>query len=214
MTGALWDPTSSIERESDGFLTGAAVGEVTDNKDPDGLARVRVRMPWQEEGGTGYWARTAMPMAGHERGLYAVPEIGDEVLVTAEQGNPSHLFVLGVLWNGTDPPPAANTDGKNNTRLFRSRSKHEIRFNDDESSPEIEVKLADGKRLALDRDGITIDDGKNNTITISSADSSITIKAGQKLSLEAGQIEIRAQGMMSLNSSGTLKINGALVQIN
>jgi uncharacterized protein involved in type VI secretion and phage assembly len=214
MSGTLWDQSSPIEREPDGFLTGVAVGEVTDNKDPDGLARVRVRMPWQEEGGTGYWARTAMPMAGRERGLYAVPEIGDEVLVTAEQGSPSHLFVLGALWNGKDPPPATNADGKNNTRLFRSRSKHEVRFNDDDSSPEIEVKLADGKRLALDQEGIRIDDKKGNTITISSSDSSITIKAGQKLSLEAGQIEIRAQGTMSLNSSGTLEIKGAVVQIN
>jgi uncharacterized protein involved in type VI secretion and phage assembly len=214
MTGTMWDRTSSTERESDGFLTGVAVGEVTHNKDPDGLARVRVRLPWQREGDTSFWARPAMPMAGGGRGLYIVPEIGDEVLVAAEQGDPSHLYVLGVLWNKRNPAPEKNDDGKNNTRLFRSRSKHEIRFNDDESSPEIEVKLADGKRLALDKDGVTVEDAKNNTITISSTDNTITIKAGQKLQLEATQVEIRANGMMSLSSSGTLQIKGSVVQIN
>lgn len=214
MPGTMWDQFSSTERESDGFLTGVAVGEVTDNKDPEGLARVRVRLPWQPEGDTSFWARAAMPMAGGGRGLYFVPEIGDEVLVAAEQGDPSHLYVLGVLWNGKNPPPENNDDGKNNTRLLRSRSNHEIRFNDDESSPEIEVKLADGKRLALDQGSITIDDAKQNSITISSTDNTITIKAGQKLRLEATQIEIRANGTMSLNSSGTLQIKGSVVQIN
>lgn len=214
MVGALWDQSGPAGRESDGFLTGAAVGVVTDNQDPDGLARVRVRLSWQEQGATSFWARTAMPMAGKGRGFYVVPDIGDEVLVTAEQGNPSRLYVLGVLWNGKDLPPAANDDGKNNTRLLKTRSGHELRFNDDDAAPEIEVKLADGKRLTFHQDGITLDDARKNSITISSADSTVTITAGQKLRLEAPQIEIRTQGTMNLDSGGTLTVKGSVVRIN
>lgn len=216
MVGTLWDQSSSVAREPGGFLTGVTVGKVTDNRDPDGLGRVRVRLPGQEEeeGDTSFWARTAMPMAGKNRGWYAVPEIGDEVLVTAEQGDPSHLYILGALWNGQDTPPSTNDDGKNNTRLLKTRSGHEIRFNDDDDAPEIEVKLADGKRLTLDKDGIAVDDAKANSITISSTDSTVTIKAGQRLRLEAPHIEINAQGTMTLDASGNLKIKGSIVQIN
>ena len=52
------------EREANGFLTGVALGIVTDNNDPDGLARVRVRLPWHPDGDTSFWARIAVPMAG------------------------------------------------------------------------------------------------------------------------------------------------------
>lgn len=214
MVGALWEPPSEVERESNGFITGVAVGEVTDNKDPDGMARVRVRLPWQEDGDTSYWARSAMPMAGGDRGTYFLPEIGDEVLVAAEQGDPSQLYVLGVLWNGANKPPADNQDGANNTRLLKSRSGHTIRFNDDESSPEIEVQLADGKRIALDRDGITVDDAKKNVITISSSSSTVTVSAGKELALRAPTVSIEAGTTMKLSAKGTLELKGAVVRIN
>jgi phage baseplate assembly protein V len=214
MIGTVFEQTSESERESDGFITGVAVGEVTDNRDPDGLGRVRVHLPWQEDDDATDWCRQAMSMAGKDRGLFLLPEVGDEVLVAAEKGDPSHLYVLGVLWNGANKPPADNQDGANNTRVLKSRSGHTIRFNDDESAPEIEVRLADGKRIALYRDGITVDDAQNNAITISSSDSTVTVSAGQELVLRAPKVAIEASASMSLRSSGTLTMEGAVVRIN
>ncbi|WP_454778190.1 phage baseplate assembly protein V [Georgenia muralis] len=209
-----WMRTEEAEREADGFLTGVAVGEVTDNTDPDGLARVRVRLPWHPDGDTSFWARLAVPMAGADRGTYFLPEVGDEVLVAAEKGDPSHLYVLGSLWNGKDKPPADNGDGANNTRVIKSRAGHTIRFNDDDAAPEIEVRLADGKRIALDKDGITVDDAKNNVITIDSGGAKVTVTAGTELVLKGATVSIDASTSMSLTSSGTLKLQGSVVQIN
>jgi phage baseplate assembly protein V len=214
MDGTLWQRTDDTEREADGFLTGLAVGQVTDNKDPQKLARVRVRLPWHTGGETSYWARTAMPMAGNDRGIYFLPEVDDEVLVAAENGDPSHLYVVGVLWNGQQKPPADNSDGANNTRLLKSRSGHTVRFNDDDSKPEIEVKLADGQRILLDQGGITIDDANQNTITFSASSGEIEISAAQKLTLKAQSVSIEATASMTVKSSGTLTLNGSVVQIN
>lgn len=214
MDETLWHGGDEAARESDGFLAGLAVGEVTDNKDPDNLARVRVRLPWHAGSDTSFWARLAMPMAGDGRGTYFLPEVGDEVLVGAEAGDPSFLYVLGTVWNGKQVPPERNTDGKNNVRLIRSRSGHTVRFNDDESAPEIEVKLADGKRVALDEDGITIDDANDNVVKLTSSSGAIEITAARQLSVRAPTISIEASTSMTVKSAGTLTLSGSIVRIN
>ena len=213
MDVTAWSSTAEDERESDGFLVGLAVGVVTDNKDPDHLARVRVRLPWHTGSDTSFWARTAMPMAGDDRGFYFLPEVGAEVLVGAEDGDPSHLYVLGTLWNGQQKPPVAGDDG-NNTRMVKSRSKHTVRFNDDPNTPEIEVRLSDGRRILLDQHTIVIDDAHQNVITFRSDSGAIEISATQQLTLKAASISIEATTALNVKSSGTLALNGALVQIN
>jgi uncharacterized protein involved in type VI secretion and phage assembly len=111
-------------------LFGVMVGIVTDNQDPEGLGRVRVRFPWLSQDDASHWARIAVGMAGKDRGMFFLPEVDDEVLVAFEHGRPEYAYVLGALWNGKDTPPTANADGKNNLRMLRSRSGHEIVLDD------------------------------------------------------------------------------------
>jgi uncharacterized protein involved in type VI secretion and phage assembly len=205
--------TDETEREADGYLTGAMAGVVTDNRDPDGLARVRVRLPWYGDGATSFWARLAVPMAGDGRGTYFLPEVDDEVLVIAEAGDPSHLYVIGSLWNGKAGPPVTNDDGKNNERLIHSRSGHRLRFVDDEAAPEIDLELKDGAHVRLDKDGVVVDAGNGNSISIGSS-GTIEIKAAQKLDLKAPTIAISADASLEVKASGTLTLKGATVQIN
>src|SRR5439155_16851961 len=46
------------------------VGLVTNNKDPDGLGRVKGKYPWLTEDRERLWVRMAPRMAGRDRGLY------------------------------------------------------------------------------------------------------------------------------------------------
>lgn len=200
-------------READGFLQGLAVGVVTDNQDSDGLGRVRVRLPWHKDSDTSFWARIAVPMAGGQRGIYFLPEIDDEVLVGAEFGDPTHLYVLGALWNGQNAPPETNSDGNNDVRIIKSRSGHSLKFNDGQQ-PEIELKLSDGKRLLLDQDGVIVEDGNGNKITIETTSSGITVESAVQLKIKSQMISIEAGASLELKASGTLTIQGALVQIN
>lgn len=202
-----------VDRHADGIIRGVVSGVVTDNKDPEELARVRVHLPWLDEGAVSYWARTAMPMAGPERGTFFLPEIGDEVLLAAEHGDPSHLYVLGMLWNGKQKPPETNADGKNHKRFIKTRSGHELMFVDDPSSPLAELKLEDGKKLSMSKDGIEISDGTNK-IVIDSKGSKITIESGAQLDIKSKKITIAADASMEIKSSGVLTLKGTLVQIN
>src|SRR5688500_1641647 len=57
------------------------------------------------------WARVLMPSAGGGAGFYSIPQIGDEVLVGFEHGDPHFPYVLGSLWNGENKVPMPVTDG-------------------------------------------------------------------------------------------------------
>lgn len=203
-----------VDREANGFLSGLAIGVVTDNEDPEGLARVRVRLTQHAAGDSSFWAHLAVPMSGREFGTYFLPDVDDVVIVGFVQGDPSHPYVLGMLWSRNMPPPTTNSDGNNNERLIRSRSGHELRFVDDPAAPEIELKLQDGKHLVLDKDGVVLEDGSGNTLRIESSSGAISITASSRLSVEAPSVSIEARGSMDIKATGTLTLRGAMVQIN
>jgi uncharacterized protein involved in type VI secretion and phage assembly len=102
----------SSELISNGYAQSVATALVTQNKDDKGLCRVKVRYPWHDSPTESYWARLATPMAGKERGMVLIPEVGDEVLVGFERGDLRFPYVIGALWNAKDKPPLANSDGK------------------------------------------------------------------------------------------------------
>lgn len=200
-----------------GRIFGVVVGIVTNNKDPDNLGRVKLKFPWlsDKDEDESNWARIAAPMAGKERGIYFLPEVDDEVLVGFEQGNPRFPYVLGVLWNGKDAPPANNSDGKNNLRLIKSRSGHAIRLNDEDGKETIEI---------IDKSGNNslIFDTSNNTITIT-ADKDITLSATKgTIKLDAQKIEIKsstdskieAGAGMDIKASAPMNLKGATINLN
>src|SRR5688572_22808447 len=213
MEAWMTDTASDAERETDGLLHGLASAEVVDNRDPDGLGRVRVRFPWYGPSDASYWARVASPMAMASRGVFFLPEVGDEVLVGFEHGDAAHPFVLGSLWNGASKPPEANGNGRNEQRLIRTRANSELRFIDGDK-PSLELKLADGKKLSMDDAGITLKDGSGNALTIETQSGAISIKCSGALKLEASSVSIQAKASLELKATGTLSINGTLVKIN
>jgi uncharacterized protein involved in type VI secretion and phage assembly len=197
-----------------GMVRGVSVATVVQNKDPESLGRVKVRFPWRENPDESHWARIAVPMAGNNRGTWFLPEVGDEVLVACDAERVEHPYVLGALWNGQDAPPETNSDGKNDLRMIRSRSGHEIIF-DDGAQGRIDIHLKDNQRqVRLDPDGILITDDSGNKLEIKSTPGEITIKSNTKISLQSTTIDIKADASMTLQASGTLTIQGALVKIN
>jgi uncharacterized protein involved in type VI secretion and phage assembly len=209
--GSLLTPPAAAER-----FYGVAIGVVTNNKDPNGLGRVKVALPWMSEEVESDWARMATPMAGAGRGIYFLPEVGDEVLVAFEQGNPEIPYVLGGLWNGPEAPPVSNADGENNVRVIQSRSGGMIRFTDTQDSEKIEIIDASGNNT------IVIDTA-HEVITITSAgDLQIVANSGKgKLTLSGQNVEITAEQavkvsglQVGLKATGELSAEGNLVKIN
>jgi hypothetical protein len=88
-------------------------GKVTDNRDPEGLGRIRALVPdviGDEEIG---WALPSAPYAGDGVGFLFIPPIGANVWIEFEKGNPDNPIWVGCFWDrGQTPKIPANPDVK------------------------------------------------------------------------------------------------------
>ncbi len=79
------------------------LGRVTDVDDPQRRGRVRVSLPaWG--GVDAGWLGVVCPGAGQGRGIVALPDVGDTVLVALPHGDPAAGLVLGSLYGTVSRP--------------------------------------------------------------------------------------------------------------
>ena len=222
-------------------LPNAVIALVTNNTDPEGMGRVKVKFPWLDESEESWWARPAMPMAGSNRGMFFLPEVNDEVLVTFEHGDFTRPFILGALWNGLDSPPKTNSEvvssSKVNERILKTRAGHTISLDDTEGSEKItisdktdnnkvvitssdntieikadgDIKLTAQGKVVVNATGDATVDAQNATVT---AKQNISATAAAQLKLKGSIVNIEADASMDIKSNGVLSVSGTLVKIN
>ena len=137
-----WSGWSNVIRPPRNMAHGCATGEVVENVDPSSLGRLRVRFRWNDVGESTRWVRVASAYAGNGRGMHFLPEIGDEVVVAFELGDPERPIVLGSLWNGADKAP---TMADNNAKRIITRSGNTIQLYDEKDDERIEIYSATGQ---------------------------------------------------------------------
>ncbi|HEX6186401.1 MAG TPA: phage baseplate assembly protein V [Pyrinomonadaceae bacterium] len=183
---------------------------VSDIRDPEGLGRVRLTLPWAPDtGGERYdvWARVATLMGGNNRGSWFIPDVGDEVLVVFEGGDPRRPYVIGGLWNGSDAPPETMDGAGNNfKKVVRSRNGVKITLDDTDGQEKLILETPGGQSLTL-KDGpgaVEIVDSNGNSVKLET--SGITITAAAKVTVNATQVEVSA-GQVTVNA-GMSKFSG------
>jgi uncharacterized protein involved in type VI secretion and phage assembly len=220
ISGKRADTLSELLTPKNSNGKGLVVGTVTDNKDPEGLCRVKVMMPTLMGKDECIWARLAAPMAGGDRGMQFIPEVHDEVLVAFEHDDASRPYVIGALWNGKDKPPVKsdtliNGKGEVQQRIIRSRSGHVIILDDTQGDCKIKIIDSTGKNSV-------IIDSKNNSIELA-AEGNISLKAKGDISLDskgkltmkgAGGAELESSASAEVKAAGNLDIKGATINLN
>lgn len=204
---------------SSGRIYGVVIGIVTNNQDPDGMGRLRLRFPWRDADEESYWARVATMMAGNGRGSWFLPEVDDEVLVAFDHGDIHHPYVIGSLWNGQDAPPQINSDGENNIREIKSRSGHEFILDDTQAAEKVVIKTKGGHVITLDDTAggekiEIVDKTGSNKIVIDSMQNSISMESTMMLKIKSTQIEISADATMTIKAGAALTLQGAVIKIN
>jgi len=183
---------------------------VSDNQDPDGQGRVKVRLPWSPDpSGAMYdiWARLATTMAGGSRGTWFIPDIGDEVLVSFEAGEPGRPYVVGALWNGQDSPPVA-IDSENDVKAIVSRTGIRLTMDDTQGAVLLKLETPGGQKITLTDTppAIVVEDSSGNSCRLESQ--GITVTAAAKVTINAATAEIDA-GMVTVNA-GMSKFSGVI----
>jgi uncharacterized protein involved in type VI secretion and phage assembly len=189
---AIFDFGLEGKEPADQRIYGVANAQVINNIDLLGLARVQVSLPWLP--GVDPWARIATPMAGSGRGMYFVPQIGDEVLVAFNQGDVREPYVIGALWSASDQPPAKLPTDPVTKRVIRSPLGQEIVLDDTKLS----VKLDNASGIAVEIDA--------TSAVVSASGCSVKLEIGGKITITA-LTELTLQG-------NTININGGRVKIS
>lgn len=186
-------------------LGGVVVAVVTDNQDPEALGRVQVSMPWIDDLHASAWARVLTPMAGAQRGFYALPEVGDEVLVAFELGQPDRPVVLGGLWSAAQPPPLAPTADGNVHRALISPLGHQVLIDDTEAAQKIVVRSADGlNKIEIDCSTPSLTVAVDGAMTLS-ATGGVTIDSPEgDVAISCMNFSVAAQGAVTLDATEQL----------
>lgn len=201
---------NNISTSSQGSTLATAI--VTNNNDPDNLGRVKIQYPWSKESEESDWVRISTLMAGSEQGFFFMPEVEQEVLVAFVNANVNSPIIIGALWNANSLPPQESDGGKNNIRKIRSRSGHEIVFddNDEGSAQKLEINSSSGHKIILDdtsgSEKISIEDKSGGKIELDASSNKISIISSMNVAIEATSINIKA--------SGTLALEGKPITLN
>ena len=150
-----WSPPVRPARP---MLDGVYPARVVDNHDLHNQGRIRVQYYWQEDNQS-TWVRLLTPHAGAGRGTLFLPEVGDEGLVTFEEGDAERPYVVGSAWNGVHQPPATgfHSPGEVNGSEFAqnyikrivTKSGHRITLVDTPGKETISIATPTSNRLML-----------------------------------------------------------------
>jgi uncharacterized protein involved in type VI secretion and phage assembly len=193
--------------------TELVIGLVTNIDDPLKIGRVKVKFPTLFDNDESTWARLVVPMAGHQRGFYAPPEVNDEVLVGFEGGDPNRPYVLGAVWSSKDVPPEGTADiiasGQVNQRIWRSKSGHLFVFDDTSGSEAIRIiDHTSGNRIIITSSDNKLEVTLDGDIEVTSKTGQISMKANKDIKIESETGKVSVVGVTTAfeaKQSGTMK---------
>jgi type VI secretion system secreted protein VgrG len=180
---------------------------VTDNHDPKGLGRIRVKFHWMNGTEKTPWIRVTTPHAGSGKGGFFIPEKGEEVIVGFEGDRAEKPYIIGTVYNGKAKTDFSNAE--NDIKRIQTRSGHIIEFNDKEGGESITVKDKNNNFIEIDTPGskITLKDRNGNSMVIDSGDNSIEIKALSSITLAAMDINIVAGASVNVQATASYSLS-------
>ncbi|MET0578945.1 MAG: VgrG-related protein, partial [Ilumatobacteraceae bacterium] len=194
-------------------VRGVVPAIVSNIDDPDSLGRLKVAFPWLGDNAESHWARVMAVGAGNERGLHVLPEVGDEVLVAFDHGDPRQPYVIGGLYNGKDKPPVNAVDnGQVIKRAIVSRNGHQVELDDKDDV--ITIATGDGKhRLVIDQKNskVVLDTSGDVEVT---AKKKLAVTASDGMSFESqGAFEVKANGVTIDAGGGAFNAKGSQAKV-
>ena len=167
------------------------LADVTDNNDPQGQGRIKVKFKWScQTNDQTEWLRVVTPDAGSSgkvsknRGFVFIPEVGDQVVVSFEEGNIARPLVMGSVFHGKT---GSGGSSSNDSKSLTSKSGHTVQLND--------------------AGGITVRDKDENVIDLDGA-GNISVHSKLSIKLTCGE---GAESAISMDSEGNILLKGKTI---
>ena len=190
-----------------GTQTAIVVGKAGEEIWTDKYGRIKVQFHWDQVGAndekSSCWVRVARGWAGKSWGQIFIPRIGQEVVVSFEEGDPDRPLVTGSVYNAEQTVPYA-LPGEQTKSTIKSRSTkagaadnfNELRFEDKKDSEEVYFQAEkDFNRVVKNNDTLTVgletkDAGdqtieihNHRTVTLNEGNDKLQIKKGDRETL-------------------------------
>ncbi len=194
---------------------------VTDNHDPKGLGRIRAKMHWMNGAEKTPWIRVTSPHGGGSKGMFFIPEIGEEVIVGFEGDSAVKPYVIGTVYHGKANNTYSNAG--NDVKALQTRSGNKLVMNDKDGSVHMTDKggadmLMDGagnvvkntNKQHTDNTGEThiINVGKGSECLLKmDKDGNIILNAKTNLKITVGS------STLEMRNDGTILIGGKIIAL-
>ena len=133
----------------------AALGIVTHVNDPEGYGRVRVKLPTFRDIETD-WMGVVTPGAGLGKGLLALPDVEDTVLVLLPSGDPANGVVLGGLYGMWTKEEWDWGVDESAVKRYTLRTPGGQRVRLDDSKKILRLENSDGSYLEMSPEKVTL----------------------------------------------------------
>lgn len=129
-----------------GLQTAIVTGPPGEEVHCDEFGRIKVLPHWDRvsprDETSSFWVRVSQSVAGGSWGMFALPRIGQEVVVDFLDGDPDRPLVVGSVYNGANPPPYPLPAEKTKTTIKSNSSpggggSNELRFEDQTGAEEV-----------------------------------------------------------------------------
>jgi type VI secretion system secreted protein VgrG len=139
-------PLTHQKPKVSGLQTAIVTGPPGEEVHCDEHGRIKVLPHWDrispKDDTSSVWIRVAQSVAGGGWGMFALPRIGQEVVVDFLDGDPDRPLVVGCVYNGTNTPPYPLPAEKTKTTIKSNSSpggggSNELRFEDQAGAEEV-----------------------------------------------------------------------------
>jgi len=175
-------PRCTPKPEVSSVQTAVVVGPPGQEIYTDAHGRVRVQFRWDREGAlderSSCWLRVSQGWAGAGFGMFALPRVGQEVLVGFDDGDPDQPIIVGRVANTLNPAPL-RLPAEQAQSVWRSASSpggegyNEIRFDDRKGHELLAMRAERDRRTSVGLDeALTV--GRHCTRTVGGDESART----------------------------------------
>ncbi|MEM6485180.1 MAG: type VI secretion system tip protein TssI/VgrG [Pseudomonadota bacterium] len=198
----------------EGIQTATVVGDSdSDEIFTDAHGRIKVKFHWdrreEKDRNSSGWVRIATAWAGAQWGAFALPRVGQEVVVNFLEGNPDAPLVTGSVYNGQNKPPYPLPENKTQSTLKSNTSPsgngfNELRFEDKRDAEEVFMHaqkdmnqtVKNNKSVSVGaKETLTVGDTRSQTVE---KDETITGNANRTTRIKGDDVETVTDGMFKV----------------